>query len=76
MLSRIFVSPCYTEPIRHDITDHRRGAITIHPLESDLGYFDNGDTPIGSKDYLDPSSFRFWTDEYLRMMMGNFVRHW
>lgn len=47
-----------------DITGHRRGPVTIRPLDNDLGYIDSGSGVIGDKEYLDPSSFRFWTDEY------------
>lgn len=35
-------------------------------------YIDTGGTPEGSKDYLDPSSFRFWTDEYTCLGEGTF----
>lgn len=73
VIKNLRITPLYgANTANDDITDHRRGPITIRPLNNDLGYIDNGGTPIGSKDYLDPSSFRFWTDEYTCLGEGRF----
>ncbi|WP_288207793.1 hypothetical protein [uncultured Parabacteroides sp.] len=73
VIKNLRITPLYgANTANDDITDHRRGPITIRPLENDLGYIDNGGTPIGSKDYLDPPSFRFWTDEYTCLGEGTF----
>lgn len=47
-----------------NITHHRRGPVTISPLDNDWGYKkENGETTQGPE-YLDKQSFRFWSTEY------------
>ncbi|MCD7901901.1 MAG: hypothetical protein LUH22_19230 [Bacteroides sp.] len=46
-----------------DIRNHRRGPVTVRPLDNDIGYRDMGDKVISSSEFLDPTSFRFWSDE-------------
>ena len=73
VIKNLRITPLYgANTSNDDITDHRRGPVTIKPLDNDLGYIDTGGTPEGSKDYLDPSSLRFWTDEYTCLGEGTF----
>lgn len=53
-----------TNTANDDILGHRRGPAVILPFENDIAYQGTGSSAVGHKDYIDPDSFRFWTDEY------------
>lgn len=55
-----------------DVRDHRRGPVTIRPFDNDIGYKKEGDSFIGDKDFLNPDTFRFWTDEYTWKEEGDY----
>lgn len=66
VIKNLRITPLYGANTAHDdIKSHRRGPVVIRPLDNDLGYYNEGNsTPIGDKEFLDPSSFRFWKNEY------------
>ncbi|MCD7900490.1 MAG: hypothetical protein LUH22_11630 [Bacteroides sp.] len=47
-----------------DFVDHRRGPVTIRPLDNDWGFKKEGDQVVQCSECLDLTSFRFWKDEY------------
>ncbi len=65
IIRNLRITPIYAaNTANDDIRDHRRGPVTIRPLDNDLGYKTEGSSFIGDKDFLNPETFRFWTDEY------------
>lgn len=73
VIKNLRITPLYgANTANDDITSHRRGPVRIKVLENDLGYMPDGDTSIGGSEYLDPTSFRFWTDEYTCLGAGVF----
>jgi hypothetical protein len=65
VIKNLRITPLYgANTVNDDIHDHRRGPVTVHPLDNDIGYNkDEAGSVIGDKDFLDPYSFRFWPDE-------------
>lgn len=58
------ITPAYAaNTANDDIRDHRRGPVTIRPFDNDEGCKKEGNEIIRDKDFLDPNSFRFWSDE-------------
>lgn len=65
VIKNLRITPLYgAAAAGDDIRSHRRGPVTIQPLENDVAYKDLNGIVIAGKEYLDPSSFRFWSDEY------------
>lgn len=46
-----------------DLYLHRRGPATVKPFENDLACKDENGEVLTSKEYIDPASLRFWTNE-------------
>lgn len=64
IIKNLRITPLYAaNTVNDDIWIHRRGPVTISPFDNDLGYKEEGGSIIGDKDFIDPNSFRFWTDE-------------
>jgi hypothetical protein len=53
-----------------DLSVHRRGPVTMRPLDNDLGYREEDGKVVGKSEYLDPATFRFWEDEYTPLVDG------
>lgn len=73
IIRNLRITPIYAaNTANDDIRDHRRGPVTIRPLDNDLGYKTEGSSYIGDKDFLNPATFRFWLDEYTGVGEGDY----
>lgn len=63
VIKNLRITPLYGARSEDDIYDHRRGPVTVRPLENDKAYQDGSGKPSADKDNLDPESLRFWTSE-------------
>ena len=64
VIKNLRITPFYGAQTEDDIIEHRRGPVTVLPLENDWGYVKEGGEISEGKENLDPNSFRFWEDEY------------
>ena len=76
IIRNLRITPLYAaNTANDDIRDHRRGPVTVRPFDNDLGYKEeqpgSPGSVVGHKDFLDPASFRFWTDENHTLLDAN-----
>ena len=63
IIRNLRITPLYGANAEDDIYNHRRGPVIVRPLDNDVAYRLVGNQPGASKDNLDLTSFRIWTDE-------------
>lgn len=61
IIRNLRITPMYAAESNNDIYTHRRGPAIVRPLDNDKAYASGTGM---STDNIDPSSLRFWKDEY------------
>lgn len=65
IIKNLRITPLYAaNTVNDDIVEHRRGPVTIRPLDNDIAYDSRSGPATGNRENIDSDSFRFWTDEY------------
>lgn len=72
IIKNLRITTLYGAEANDDYVNHRRGPVTIKPLENDKGYKQSGTNPTADKDNIDPMSLRLWIDEYNRLPDGQY----
>lgn len=61
VIKNLRITPMNAADSSDDYYEHRRGPAILTPLDNDIAYASKG---VSSTNNIDPSSFRFWSDEY------------